>query len=94
MREAHYYIGLAMMNRRDLKDALAHFTNAVNLSLKVDSKEPSPFRVLSELRLGMIYDAQGDRAKATAHYKNVLNLKDHQDSHKKAKAYLQHPYSG
>jgi tetratricopeptide (TPR) repeat protein len=94
VREAHYYIGMAMMNRRDLKDALAHFTNAVNLSLKVDSKEPSAFRVLSELRLGMIYDAQGDRAKATAHYKNVLNLKDHQDSHKKAKLYLKHPYSG
>lgn len=94
VREAHYYIGLAMMNRHDLKDAHAHFTNAVNLSLKVDSKEPSAFRVLSELRLGMIYDAQGDRAKATQHYKNVLNLKEHQDSHKKAKLYLRHPYSG
>ncbi|MCS6989704.1 MAG: tetratricopeptide repeat protein [Chloroherpetonaceae bacterium] len=94
LREAHYYIGMALMNRRDLKDAFAHFTNAVNLSIKVDAKEPSAFRVLSELRLGMIYDAQGERAKAIAHYKKVLDMKEHQDSHAKAKMYLKHPYSG
>lgn len=94
LREAHYYIGMALMNRRDLKDAFAHFTNAINLSLKVDSKEPSAFRVLSELRLGMIYDAQGERAKAVAHYKKVLDMKEHQDSHAKAKLYLKHPYGG
>jgi tetratricopeptide (TPR) repeat protein len=94
LREAHYYIGLAMMNRKDLKDAFAHFNNAVNLSEKIDGKDASAYRALSELRLGMICDAQGERTLATQHYKKVLELKEHQESHKKAKSYLQHPYSG
>ncbi len=92
-REAHFHLGVAMMNNRKISQAMEHFKHAEALSKKID-KEPSPYQALTMLRLGMIYDLQGDHATAVAHYKKVLQMKDYQNSHQLAKTYIDHPFSG
>lgn len=92
-REAHFHLGVAMMNSRRISQALEHFKQSEQLSKKLD-REPSPYQALTMLRLGMIYDLQGNHALAVAHYKKVLEMKDYQNSHQLAKTYIERPFSG
>lgn len=92
-REAHFHLGVAMMNSRKIAQAMEHFRYAETLSKKID-KEPSAYQALTTLRLGMIYDLQGDHNAAVAHYKKVLQMKDYQNSHQLARTYIEHPFSG
>ncbi|MFN3393161.1 MAG: tetratricopeptide repeat protein [Candidatus Thermochlorobacter sp.] len=92
-REAHFHLGMAMMNSRKISQALEHFKHAEALCKKID-KEPSAYQALTALRLGMIYDLQGDHNAAVTHYKKVLQMKNYQNSHQLAKTYIEHPFSG
>ncbi|MCS7014283.1 MAG: tetratricopeptide repeat protein [Chloroherpetonaceae bacterium] len=92
-REAHFHLGVAMMNSRRIAQAYTHFKQAEALSKKID-REPSPYQALTMLRLGMIYDLRGDHATAVTHYKKVLEMKDYQNSHQLAKTYIDRPFSG
>jgi tetratricopeptide (TPR) repeat protein len=93
-REAHYYLGLALMNKKQHAEALEHFKKSYEYSQKVDGNEPSAYQPLSVLRIGMIQDAQGNRIEALNQYKKVLTMKDIQNSHKMAQSYINHAYSG
>ncbi|MDX2128965.1 MAG: tetratricopeptide repeat protein [Chloroherpetonaceae bacterium] len=95
-REAHYYIGLIKMHQRNNAESFAHFINAYQLEKQVEPTEgePSAFYTLTHLRLGMLYDLQGNRQKALEHYKVVLNTKDYNNAQQHAKNYMNSPYTG
>lgn len=93
-REARYYLAMALMKDHKPADALDHFKLAESLSKKVDRTEVSAYQILIMLRIGMIYDLQGDHTTATQHYNKVLEMKDYQNAHGMAKTYLKQPYSG
>ncbi|NTV45867.1 MAG: hypothetical protein HGB11_04965, partial [Chlorobiales bacterium] len=93
-REAHFYLGLGLMNEKKLAEALEHFKIADQLSQTVDYDDESAYQTLIALRIGMIYDASGSRSQAISHYKKVLELKDFKDAHTLARGYLDRPYSG
>ncbi len=91
-REAHYYLGLSEMQNGRNDAALRHFYKTDELSRSLDKEGPSGFMIMSNLRVGMIYDAQSKREYAIKQYNKVLDMKDYQDSHKTAGKYLKTPY--
>ncbi len=58
------------------------------------AEEPSVFRVLAYLRLGMVYDAKGKRELATRYYYDVLEMDDWSGAHERARRFLETPYRG
>jgi hypothetical protein len=90
-REAMYYIGVALMNRGKLDDALMYFYKCDEFCRKLDDK-PSGWMIMLNSRIGNIYDLQGKRDLAVAQYNKVLSWNDYYDSHKYAKQFLQRPY--
>ncbi|MBI3189295.1 MAG: tetratricopeptide repeat protein [Ignavibacteriales bacterium] len=91
-REAHYYLGLCEMQMGKQSEALRHFYKTDELSRSLDKEGPSGFMIMSNLRVGMIYDAQSKRESAIKQYNKVLNMKEYQESHKTAEKYLKTPY--
>ena len=87
-REAEYYVGLSDMNSRDYESSLSHFFSCDSLSRDLDTKGPSGFMVMANLKVGNIYDILGKRDLAVAQYDKVLSMKEYQDSHKLAVQYL------
>jgi tetratricopeptide (TPR) repeat protein len=92
-REAEYYLGQASMNMSRLDDALSHFYRCDELSRSLDRPEPSPFMVLTNLKIGNIYDLQGRRDMAIGQYNKVLGMKEFKDSSTLTRQYLTTPYS-
>ncbi len=62
--------------------------------LTEQGEEPSVFRVLAFLRLGMVYDAKGNREMAKRYYNEVLDMDDWSGAHGRAKRYLKTPFQG
>ena len=91
-REANYYIGQDYMNRNIADSAKTYFSKSEQLSRKIDDDEPSGFLLNAVLYLGMLNDQLGNRAEAIKYYKEVLDMKDRGDNHKKAEQYLKTPY--
>jgi len=91
-REAHYYLGLYEMQNGRNDAALRHYYKTDELSRSLDKDGPSGFMIMSNLRVGMIYDLQSKREYAIKQYNKVLDMKDYQDSHKTAGKYLKTPY--
>jgi tetratricopeptide (TPR) repeat protein len=91
-REAHYYLGLDEMNSQHLDAALVHFYRADELSRTIERKEQTGFMVLTNLKIGQIYDMQKKRDLAQMQYEKVLKLDNFQDAHKQAEHYLKTPY--
>lgn len=91
-REAHYYLGLDEMNSQHLDAALTHFYRSDELSRTIERKEQTGFMVMTNLKIGQIYDIQKKRDLAKMQYEKVLKLDDFQDAHKQAERYLQTPY--
>jgi hypothetical protein len=90
-REAMYYIGLALMNRGKLDDALQYFYKCDEFCRKLDDK-PSGWMIMLNSRIGNIYDLQNKRDLALAQYNKVLSWNDYYDSHKYAKQFIQRGY--
>ncbi|MBA4311723.1 MAG: hypothetical protein C0417_03740 [Chlorobiaceae bacterium] len=91
-REAHFFLGTAMLETAKLDSALIHFYRADELCRTLDKKENSTTIVFTNLRIGMIYDLQGKRDLAIVQYRKVLDMKEHNDSHKTAEQYIKTPY--
>lgn len=91
-REAQYYIALYKMNVGDYEEALKHFYRCDELSRTLDKDGPSGFMVLTNLKIGHIYDMQEKRHYAIKQYDKVLQWKEYQDSHKQARQYKKTPY--
>jgi hypothetical protein len=92
LREAYYYTGLYHMNYLKSDTALQYFYKCDELSRTLDIGEQSGFMVMSNLRIGMIYDLQNKRELAVMQYNKVLNMTAYQGSRDEAKQYLKKPY--
>ncbi len=87
-REAEYYLAVCDMNTREFASSLVHFFRCDSLCRELDTKGPSGFMVMANLKAGNIYDILGKRDLAVAQYDKVLSMKEYQDSHKQAVQYL------
>ena len=92
-REARYYLGLSAMNGADYPAALEHFYRTDELSRSIDRKDPTGFMVLTNLKIGLIYDIQKKRSLALVQYGKVLKMDDCQDAHRQAEQYMKTPYA-
>ena len=91
-REATYYIGMDFKLKNKADSSAFYFEKSEKLSRELDKKEESGFLINTVFYLGMLYDELGKRDKAIAYYKETLQLKDRNDSHKQAEQYLKTPY--
>lgn len=91
-REAEYYVGVNYKQMDNLALAEKYFLNCEALSRIVDKDEETGFLVNTLLYLGEINDIKGKRDIALKYYKEVLTLKEFQNSHEKGKRYIKTPY--
>jgi len=91
-REATYYLGMDFKIREKVDSAAFYFERSEKLSHELDKDKESGFLINSVFYLGMLYDQMGERDKAITYYKETLQLKDRNDSHKYAEQYLKTPY--
>ncbi|MDP4195944.1 MAG: hypothetical protein Q8940_12895 [Bacteroidota bacterium] len=91
-REAAYYLAYYQKMKGQMDSALSNFKECERLSRKVDKDSPSGFLVLSLLYIGNINDQIGQRDKALESYRQVLDLKEYNQSHSLAQQYLEKPY--
>ena len=92
LREAYFYAGLYQMNYLKNDTALQYFYKCDELSRILDIGEQSGFMVMSNLKIGMIYDLQNKRDLAIIQYDKVSNMTAYQGSRDMAKQYLKKPY--
>jgi len=92
-REAQFYLGLYDMNTGNYESALKYLYRADELSRSLDHKEQSGFMVMTNLRIGMIYDLQKKRELAAVQYNKVLKMADFQGAHDQAEFFLKTPYA-
>ncbi|MDD8018751.1 MAG: DUF3808 domain-containing protein [Bacteroidota bacterium] len=92
-REALYYLGLCEMNNKHFDESLKYLYQCDELSRVLDKKEQSGFMTMTNLKIGMIYDAQMKREFAVKQYQKVLDLKKFESSHELAQKYLKTPYT-
>ncbi len=90
-REGLYYVGMALMRKRDYDMALKYLYKCDEACRYLDD-EPSGFMVKTNLKIGQIYDAQGKRDLAIKQYKKVLRWNEYSGSHKEAERYIKSPY--
>ncbi len=93
-REASYYLGMYYKINEIQDSAKVYFQRCAELSRELDESndEESGFLINSILYLGMINDIMGNRDAAVKNYREVLELREYQNSHKTANAYLKNPY--
>lgn len=91
-REAEYYLGTSEMAFGRPDEALAHLYRCDELCRMLDTKEPSGFMAMANLKIGNIYDTQGKRDLALEQYNKVLGIKDYRGSHDLAETFLKNPY--
>jgi tetratricopeptide (TPR) repeat protein len=89
LRPARYCLGVELLqNHRDLDGALREFEQI--LSEGIDSSRWVSYALL---RRGQIEDLKGERDKAIADYRKVLDRPDLWGSHPEAHQYLKEPYT-
>ena len=91
-REALYYLGLCAMSWGQLKEALRYYYACDELSRSTDQHGPSPFMVMANLKIGMVYDLQNRRDLALEQYRKVTDWRDFYGSHREAEKYIERPY--
>ncbi|MBI5476997.1 MAG: hypothetical protein HY964_09725 [Ignavibacteriales bacterium] len=92
-RESYFFLGTAFLETAKYDTALTYFYKADDLCRKLDTKENSSTMVFTNLRIGMIYDLQNKRNLSIMQYEKVLDMKEHNDSHKLANQYIKLPYT-
>ncbi len=90
-REAMYYVGDALMKRREHELALKYLLKCDEFSRKLDD-DPSGFMVLSNLKMGNIFDRQGKRELALKQYEKVLDWDEFRNSHRLAEQYRRNAF--
>ncbi|KAA0253372.1 MAG: tetratricopeptide repeat protein, partial [Chlorobiota bacterium] len=91
-RETSYYLGFYYKAIGQWDSSKTYFSEAVDLSKKVDRSDPSGYWVNSLLYLGMAYDKLNLREEALKCYRDVLDIKEYSNSHRLAKMYINEPY--
>lgn len=90
-REATYYIGLALLYRKEYNNSLKYFQKSLE-GTKIIDKKPTGFLSYTLIKIGNNYDAMGKRDEAIKYYKSAFDLPDFNDSKKIAKRFLENPY--
>lgn len=91
-RESEYYLGLYDFTLRNYDSSLKHLYRVDELSRKIDVDEQSGFMVMTNLKVGNIYDLQARRDLAISQYRKVLDMKEYKDSYKQAEQFLKTPF--
>ncbi len=91
-REAYYYFGLCAMNKNQFDEALQNFYLCDELSRALDKDGESGFMVMTNLRIGMVYDIQQKRQYAVQQYNKVLKMKKFENARDLAEQYLRSAY--
>lgn len=88
--QAFYYLARSHMMHREFEEARDYL---VQLDFLTSAYEgDTSFKTLGQLRLGMVFDALGQREAAVLRYRKVLDLKDYTGAHQRARRYLDQPY--
>lgn len=90
-RQGLYYLGDVLLRQGRYEDALRRFDEAIHQSERLGEDETS-WIVMSELKVGCIYDLMGRRADALRQYKKVLAMDEFGSSRTNAKKYMSEPY--
>lgn len=88
--QAFYYLARSSMVRRDFETARDYLVQLDFLTANHDAD--TYFKTLGHLRLGMVFDALGQRDAAKLRYEKVLDMKDYAGAHRRARRYLDNPY--
>ena len=88
LRESSYYLGVNFMQQNQIDSAMICFEKCEEVSLKIDNDEESGFRINATLYLGKIADQTGNLEKAEKYYEKVIDMREYNNSHKKAERYL------
>lgn len=92
-REALYYVGLALQRRKEYETAIRYLTKCIEVSEFVDYDEETGFLISAHVKLALLLDKTGKRKEAIKLYKQILKMKDYDNSHNTAKKYLENPYN-
>ncbi|MCB9219123.1 MAG: tetratricopeptide repeat protein [Ignavibacteriales bacterium] len=90
LRESTYYLGVNYMQKNKIDLAEKSFAKCYELSQKLDEdkEEESGFMVNAILYLGRISNQTGEKEKAKKYFNQVLEIRDYNNSHNKAKNYI------
>lgn len=92
-RETVYYLGFCALQMQRPEEALRFLYRCDELCRTLDTREASGFMAMANLKIGMVYDLQGQREDAVAQYRKVLTMKSFKDTHTQAERFLQAPYA-
>jgi tetratricopeptide (TPR) repeat protein len=91
-REALYYLGMFYMASGNWETALQYFYHCDELCRSLDKEKQSGYMVMTNLKVGMIYDIQNKRDLAIKQYKKVLDMTEFDQAQDLAKNYIKSPY--
>jgi hypothetical protein len=90
LAQIHYEKGRILLEKRVGDDAVANLTRVIEGGLPAGD----PLLVKARLLRGCAWDLRGYREQAVADYQAVLQLRDADDSQRKARSFLKQPYQG
>lgn len=91
LREANYYIAVALFNMKRILEAEAYLKDCESINGEIDKNNESSFTANTFLLLGTYYDSKGNHGKAEDYYDKVLSMKDF-NTHKQAELYKKNGY--
>jgi tetratricopeptide (TPR) repeat protein len=89
---AHLYLARDRLYDDQYQQALSHLAQLEQLTNR--DIENTRYRTLGYLYQGMVYDALEQREMARSRYRKVLRMENTASAHKRARQYLDSPYSG
>lgn len=92
VREAHYYLGNYYFTFGNYDSSLQHLYKCDELSRLLDTENQSGFMVMTNLKIGMIYDLQLKRDLALKQYNKVLKMTVYDGLREQAKQYIKKSY--
>jgi tetratricopeptide (TPR) repeat protein len=90
LAQIYYEKGRVLLEKRSVDDAVASFTRVIEGDLTAGD----PLLAKARLMRGCAWDLKGRREQAVADYQAVLQLRDTDDSQRKARGFLKQPYQG
>jgi tetratricopeptide (TPR) repeat protein len=93
MRQALYYIGDIRLRSGDYTTAARVLEEVAQQSRRLDRDDETSWRTMATLKLGNVYDVLGKRKDAVRQYREVLDRKDFNNAHSKAKEYIAKAYT-
>jgi hypothetical protein len=90
LAQIHYEKGRTLLERQNAADAVTSLTRVIEGNLPAGD----PLPVKARLLRGCAWDLKGDRQRALADYQAVLQLRDTDDSRRKARSFSKQPYQG